>query len=140
MVKIILLVLGFSFHGQAAIEPAVKMNNYALNVEFKFKDANKNLDIKHKLVVDENNKDWMPLAPAKNGVSLIGKIQKTKDGAIKAEYMVIDANTFPVSLHRLSTVSHLGQMAEISSDSNLQQVAVSFLATATAEAPDKTQK
>jgi hypothetical protein len=128
---LILLLTILPIQSHAFEKADTKMHGYLVKVQFSYRDGNKNFKTHHELIVNEDNQDWIPLTKGKEGVALIGKLQKVEKGIFTTECMVIDTATMPVSIQRMGIVSKLGKIAEIKSEYLEQKVKISLLATPT---------
>lgn len=111
----ILLIATLCSQISATAKTSEAKTGISVDVDFQLKDAKKSVLIKHKSILHKENNGWTPLAPAQNGVALLGRIQKPENGVLTIQYMVVDTSTTPVVVHQMGVVTRLGQPAKIDS-------------------------
>lgn len=93
----------------------IDKKGFLMKVDFQFKNAKKSFQVKHDSIVAEDNKYWFPLTPAQDGVALLGKMQKQKNGTLMIEGMVVDTSTTPIHIQSVSIITNIGETASITS-------------------------
>ena len=127
-ILIVAIILGFCTAAQAAVE---KNKGILVKVDFSFKDGERKVDTRSELIIADQNTDWMPLTSAKNGVVLLGKIDKLDKTSLTMHYMVVDTQTSPVSLNRMGVVASYNESAVIRTGNEHKSVRVNMVAQPT---------
>jgi hypothetical protein len=130
MDKIAIVLLAFSIPTFANNQSPNK-KSLLVSVDLQLKDTHKALNIKNKLTISKENNTWTPLAPAVEGVALLGKLENIGDGIIMANFMVVDTSTTPVGLKQLDVAAQLGKAAKVASLTEGDGITVNLLAEET---------
>lgn len=71
---------------------AADLRGYQIATWFDYDSNGRQLKTETTITIDDKNKTWMTLAPAKNGVTLIGRVVSSAAKTIDIEFVVIDTH------------------------------------------------
>jgi hypothetical protein len=102
-----------------------------------FQNKAKSIDIKaeDEFFISSAEEDWMPLIRPREGVLLVGKVEKTGKRSVQIKYKLLDSNSKEIVLAEPIVQTQFGALGKVKVENNQNQIQIVSIVT---EAKDGT--